>query len=122
MSDIKLSELTSEIELSNGDFQLTESVDAIRQHLSQRLRTFLGEWFLDTTTGVPYYEKILVKNPIAQVIEETLVTVILGTPGVLELTSLELDLDGATRTLRVDFSVRSTDGPINFSELLPVGG
>ena len=84
MSDIKLDESTGDLELDTGDLQLTTGADAVRQHLQQRLRTFRGEWFLDLSTGVPYYQDILKKNPNPLVVDGVLKDAVLSTPGVIE--------------------------------------
>ena len=56
MADLKLNEDTGDLEITNNDLSLTYGVDSRRQHLEIRLRTFLSEWFLDTTVGVPYVQ------------------------------------------------------------------
>lgn len=117
MSDLKMSESTNDLELVNGDLALTANDDAIRQHIVQRLRTFLGEWFLDLSVGVPYFQDVLVKNPNVQVVDGVLKQTILDTPGVIELMTFELDFDAGTRKLKVDCSVRTQNGMIDFKEL-----
>lgn len=56
MSDLKLG-VDGDLEIKNGDLLLTTSDDAVRQHLQQRLRTFLGEWFLDLDVGIPFFQR-----------------------------------------------------------------
>ena len=118
MSDLKLSQTTNDLELLNGDLQLTSSDDAIRQHIVQRLKTFLGEWFLDLSVGVPYFQEILKKNPNAQVVDGIFKQTILDTPGVVELLEFELDFEAASRKLKVNCSIRTQDGVIDFSQVV----
>ena len=112
MSDIQLDTLTNDISLSGGDLQIVLLDAAIRQSLLQRLRLFLGEWFLATDKGVPYYQSILVKNPNLDLIQATLLTVIRTTPGITDVTEFEFGYDNASRNLSVEFNARSTNGTI----------
>lgn len=120
MSDLRLDQTSGDLLITNADLELTEKSDAVRQHVQQRLRAFLGEWFLDTSVGVPYYQDVLKKNPNPQIVAGVFQNEIIQTPGVLELLDFEFDFNNALRTLRLDFSVRVTEGVINFSELVGV--
>lgn len=115
MSDLRLNSLTYELDIENGDLILTTGADAVEQHLRQRLWFFLGEWFLATDQGVPYFQSILGQKlnlgSVSAILQETILT----TPGVIELLSFELDFDNATRELSLDFAVRTSDGDIDFS-------
>ena len=51
-----------DVQIVNGDLQLVGAGPAILQHILQRLGIFLGEWFLDNTIGVPYFQQVLVKT------------------------------------------------------------
>lgn len=121
MSDLKLDSDTGDLLLVNGDLILTSGADAIRQHISQRLKSFAGEWFLDLDSGLPYYRDILVKNPNAPAVAGLLQEEIIKTPGVLELQDFNLNLDRATRSLKVSFNVL-VDGNfvLKFDEALGV--
>lgn len=118
MSDLQLDD-TGDLEVVGNDLVLTVGVDAIKQHLKQRLQTFLEEWFLDKRIGIAYYQYILKKNPDAIIVDSLLKAEIVNTPGITELTRFSLDLDKSTRILTVAFSAKSTGGPINFSEVIP---
>lgn len=115
MSGIKL-DINGDIDITDGKFSLTTGVDAIAQRLKQRLGLFLGEWFLDKSRGLPYIQQILVKNPNPTVIDSIFKNEILSEVAVKELTSFELDLDEPTRLLTVNFSAKTDDGPLDFSE------
>ena len=118
MSDLQLDD-AGDVEVVGNDLVLTTGVDAIKQHLKQRLQTFLEEWFLDKRIGIAYYQYILKKNPDAIIVDSLLKSEIVNTPGITELTRFSLDLDASTRILTVAFSAKSTEGPINFSEVIP---
>ena len=58
MMDLRLQD--RDIEFHNGDLVLCDDdTEAIAQALSIRLKTLKGEWFLDTSLGVPYLTEIL---------------------------------------------------------------
>lgn len=107
----------SDLLITNGDLILSQGSDAVRQHIMQRLRMFAGEWFLNLSEGVPYYQNILIKNPNPDVVDGLLKNVILSTPGVDELLNFEIDYDASLRKLTVDFSVRVLDTIIDFENL-----
>lgn len=121
MSDLKLDPDTGDLFFENGDLVMTSGPDAIRQHISQRLKSFAGEWFLDLDSGLPYYRDILVKNPNTPAVAGLLQEEIVRTPGVLELTDFNLNLDKGSRTLKVSFNVL-VDGNfiLKFAEALGV--
>lgn len=119
MSDITIDSATGDIELIGNDLSLTTGVEAIQQHLSQRLKTFLNEWFIDKRIGIPYFEHVLKKNFDPTIIDTVFKREIITTPGVLELLRFEADLDKSTRTLEISFRARTSEGVINFSEVLP---
>jgi hypothetical protein len=115
MADLKLSN-TWDLDLYDGDLVIIEDDDALRQFLKQRLQMFLGEWFLDVSKGVPYFQQIMVKKPSFEAVDSIFKTQILETPGILELESFELDYIGENRTLTLSFRAKSTEGVIDFNE------
>lgn len=119
MADLKMTD-DGDIQIDGGSLSLVTGVDGIRQDLIQKLRTFLGEWFLDLSDGVSYYQNILIKNPSPQVVESLLQDRILSTPGVIEILSFNLDYDPVLRKLTGAFEVRSEEGIINY-DLLNIG-
>jgi hypothetical protein len=105
MSDLKIDPDTGDLLIESGDLVMTKEADAIRQHISQRLKSFAGEWFLDLDAGLPYYRDILVKNPNTLVVSGLIQEEIIKTPGVIELRSFEFVHEKATRALTVKFEV-----------------
>lgn len=101
-----------DLELVDGNFVILDGSRLVRQTLLSRFRFFLGEWFLDTREGVPYYRDILVKNPDEEIVRSVFRQVLEGTPGVLEILSFNIVYDDKDRTIRFSFEVRSTDGVI----------
>lgn len=104
---------------NNFDLPLVSGIDQISQNLNIRLRFFLGEWYLDTTVGVPYYQFFFVKNPNRIQVETFLKDEIIRTPGVIELTSFSSDFKGTTRDFSVKFSAQTESGETAIEATLP---
>ena len=126
MSDIALVVATHDLLDENGNFvgddlTLTTGVEAIAQHLRQRLKIFFGEWFLDRRKGVAYIEQILVKNPNPFVVDAILKATVVQTPGVTELLDFKLEADTVTRQLVFTFKAGTIEGGVvNFSEVIGI--
>jgi hypothetical protein len=118
--DLLLDESTWDLVTDATDLKLVDGADAVRQHLAQRLKTFLGEWFLDQRIGVPYLQQVLVKNPDPVVLDSVFKAEIIHTPGIVELLSFDLGIDAGARRLQVASTVVASDGEsLSFNEVLP---
>lgn len=115
--DLMLDPDTHDLYLFGGDLSLVRDAAAIRQEVDNRLRFFLGEWFLDITVGVPYLQTILVKNPNLAAIRTVLRDEILRTVGISSLTTLDLEYDPSERTLLVTWSATTDLGELVESEV-----
>ncbi len=117
MEDLKL-DIAGDLALtSTGDLATVDGLDAVTQRLRFALQHFKGEWTLDEAFGVPWFQDVLKKNPNPVVIDAVLKQVILATPGVLALESLDLDWDRARRRLTVRFSALTTSGRVKGLEV-----
>lgn len=96
----------------NGRFLRAAGPALIRQRLAARFDFWLGEWFLNTLEGVPYYRDVFGKNPNLDTIRSIFRQVILTTPGVLSIRRFDLVFDSAERTLRFNFEAIVTGGSI----------
>lgn len=104
----------NDIQIDNNNLTLVEGREEISQVLRQRLRVFLGEWFLDSREGIDYYGEVLKKAPDPGQVDALFKNEILTSPGVVEL--IEFDLDIVGRQLQLKFIARTEDGIINFDE------
>lgn len=107
----------------SGDLILTADAESggnnpVEQDIVQRISMFLGEWFMDNTQGTPWFQQILVKNPDQSNIDGIFRNIILGTPGVVSLTSYQFTADTAKRTLSVKYSALTTSGKVNYNGVL----
>ena len=110
MSDIQMDLDTNDLLLLGGDIQIVRGSDAINQDLQQTLQVWLGEWFLDTTVGIPFKQQILVKNPNLDVIQATLLDAAQNVPGVSEIDDFQFAYDSTSRSLAVSITVKTTNG------------
>ncbi|CAN7388183.1 hypothetical protein [Neorhizobium sp. LjRoot104] len=84
---------------ADGNLAVVTDALAVGQHARQRLQTFAGEWFLDTTCGVPWLDDILGRSYDPALAESVVKAELLGTDGVEEITSFSVSFDRATRGL-----------------------
>lgn len=119
LRDLAIDLDSGELQLDGGDLKGAYGVASIQQHVCMRLRTLLGEWFLDTSRGVPYFEQVLTKNPSNSVLAQVFREAILSTVGVSSLLQLDLSVDTRERTLMVSFKADTDLGEITGA--VPVG-
>ena len=85
---------TGDLVLTNHNLSLVTDVSACAaQKLANRFLLLLGEWFLDTRIGLPYYQSIAVKNPNLKVLQALFTQVVLSVPGIQSIQSLLLSLN-----------------------------
>jgi len=108
--DIRLTE-DGDIDFVNGDTVVTTSyAESVQQRIIVRLRTFLGEWFLDLNYGVPYFQTILSKGTSKQTIDMILQQTILETEGVLNITTFSSEINPNTRDYKMTFVAKLDNG------------
>ena len=85
----------------------------VAQLVKCRLLTLFGEWVLDDTIGLPWYESIFTKQVRVSDIESAVANIIRGTEGVQQLLSIDIDADFRTRQLNISFVAISDYGDIS---------
>lgn len=118
MKDIALDPLTHDLAFIDQSVAFVENVDFVIQKLKIKLQFFLGEWFLDTAVGVPFYSDILIKNPNFPDIENILKATILEVDGVNEILEFKSEFSRSIRKLDVTFKVNTDYGEVEFSETI----
>jgi len=90
--------------------------EATRQRLTSRLRLILGEWFLDTDAGIPWWQPedsgvrpIMGGRPDFAYTEALVKAAILGTDGIATLRSFSMSFDSSTRRLTIQATVTTVD-------------
>jgi hypothetical protein len=111
IGDVYLDPSTSQCRLTNS---LSEWV---QQELYTRFKFFQGEWFLDRTLGLPWFQQILgIKNSpllVQSILRQTISTC----PGVAAVIAFQPAFSGRAMTLV--FACRLTDGSTLDSKTLP---
>lgn len=122
MTQVRLND-DGDVDTSNNRFSLTQhnSDEEIALRLMQRLKFFFGEWFLDVSAGVPWFQIIFEKSTSPDIIEGILKDTIIGTEGVITLDRwVPLDYDPKTRLVKVVFDVTTINGnTLYINEVLP---
>lgn len=95
-----------------GRATFVDGAERVAQQVKVTLLAFLGEWFLDTTFGVPYFESILVKDPDRASIEAILRARIQAVPGVERVRRLGLEIERELRILRVSYEADTAAGRV----------
>ena len=101
---------SNDIIINHGVVQLVESSAEAIQNVRSVLLYYLGEWFLSTNTGVPYFQEIFKKPADLAKIESILKTEIIQSHEIKSLESFSLDYDSNTRLLSADFSATTEEG------------
>ena len=110
--DIQLDRSTHEVHIdqTTGDIQLVDGAARVGQQTKITLLLFLGEWFMDTSFGVPYFEDVLVKNPRWGTVNAVLRARIGDVPDSGRIRRLTLDFNRSTRELSVTFEEETALG------------
>jgi hypothetical protein len=109
----------SDLHLVGGDAEILgdgDELEATAQEVRSRLLLFRGSFFGNLREGVPWYQEILVKGPNVPRIREILRQAILTHPAIVDVLSLVITTDRATRAATVTWSARTVDGRIVRSE------
>ena len=78
MFDLKLNKGTHDLLLENNDISYTsKDIDWVIQKIKIELQFFFGEWFLDNSLGFQWLEKVLIKNPNLNEVDDMIKLVIL---------------------------------------------
>ena len=113
--DIKLNDETGDVLLSTTatittPIFTTTTSENLAQRLKIRLQTFKGEWFLDGTIGIDYFNQIAGKNRSKAAVDAIIQAEILKENEVLQITAYSSVVDKTTRKITIQFTVRTVDG------------
>lgn len=98
---------------SNYQLAVTETFEAlVAARIRARLRTVLGEHFLNRELGVPYFEEVLVKNPDTNRVNNLLISEMVAVPGVQKVLEFDSTFDRASRVFNIRFKVLVTTGAV----------
>lgn len=95
----------------NGECPTTgDRVDVVIQRLYIRLRTFLGEWWLNVEYGVPWLERILGQKGNKSTVDMVIQEQILAEAGVAQISYFTSSYDNPSRTYSCSFRVKTITG------------
>lgn len=117
MIDIAVDQKINDIIFQDFDFVLYDELNEIMQNLSIRLKFFLGEWYLDITQGLPYYQIIFSKNANLIQVESLIKNEILNTRGITEIIDFQSDYEPRGRIFSVKFTAKSISGEPIYKEM-----
>ena len=112
MIGFMLNPQTNDIEAVGGKIKLLSTVqESVRQRLSVKLRTFQGEWFLDTTYGVPYrgLNGIIGGKKSKAEVDAIFISIINDEPEVQRIISFDSTYNAINRRYDLNFDVRVAD-------------
>lgn len=101
---------TDDLYLVNGRIARASGNEAIRQGIITRLRTFMGEYYLDQNYGLPYYQKFFSKPTNIQFFDSIVKKNILAVSGVSKILSYQSNVIPSSRTYQITCSVEDDDG------------
>jgi len=110
---------------ANGDYSggrgqgnfLINSPSCVAQSVLTRLRLWAGEWFLDTTEGTPWLQKVLGKSS-KLVYDIAIRTRVLGTQGVSSIENYSSTLDTTKRKLSLSMTINTIYGQAQIETVL----
>lgn len=109
------------------DLQLnTPGLEAVGQRITITLNTFLGEYFLNTEFGAPWFQTVFRKGVSKNLIDTQIKNVIVAVPGVLQILQYSSSINNTLREMSISFKARVEEGvidqTINLDDLIQTGG
>lgn len=121
--DLLLDPITNDLVFVNGKATVTQTQsEIVTQRLKITLSTFLGEWFLDTSIGVPYFQQIFGKGRTKSAVDVIFQRIIANDPGVIEIRNFSSVLDSGGRGYSMVFTVRVANDVVTAPITFSIGG
>lgn len=121
--NLYLDAVNYDLTLSNFQLRLTDNLtEYMSQKIENVLSTFAGEWFLDFSIGLPYFDRILIKTADLNDVRNIFLIAITGIPEVEEIISFDTDFIVGTRKYTIDFKVKVKDLDTPVEGSIPIGG
>ena len=99
----------------DNKLQTVSGLDEMRQIIENAINSFQGEWFFNLNQGIPYFQRIFVKNISMLEVEMIFIDYISNLKGVVDILEMNMDFDGASRALTIKTTIKTTDGVLDFS-------
>lgn len=114
-----LQDSAGDLVIQDNSLQIVEGIVEIAQRVTQRLRTFYGEWRLDQTIGVRWLQEILKKNFNPTIRDSLLKSEITGTPGITGIEKYKFEVDNTTRAGTLNFQAKTIEGNLTTEVTVP---
>jgi hypothetical protein len=109
-----------DLDCSGYDLKLASGVQRVAQQVEIKLRSFLGDWFLDLDYGTPWFQRILgVKPANLGDAEAAIRAAALEVDGLLSVDLFELDYLPEERRARIRIQATSEAGPLDLTVEAP---
>lgn len=113
MKDIAVNPSSNEFLRKNRGFRLTEDdLEYIAQKVRAAISMHLGEWYLDTSLGVPYIPDFGNKAEHRPLMEAMIQKRILAVSGIKRITSFESEVNSSLRTITIKFVAITDHGEL----------
>ena len=116
-----LMDATNDLAIVNNTMVFTPNQEILsRQEVQITLSMFRGEWFFDTTFGVPYLAndnnpiQLLSKDSSKQAIDNAIRDAVLRRDGIISIASYTSVFNDVNRTLDVQLTAVTESGTITF--------
>lgn len=96
---------SGDMTFGQGLANFAKASEACAQNVTTRLKLILGEWFLDTSAGVPYVETIFKEHVPQQLVEAQFKQTILETTDVQTLNSFSMTLNHKDRNASISVGI-----------------
>lgn len=103
MSQFAIDTVSGELIRRNGSFVRVTGAQEVLQHVHIRLRLFRGECLYNETLGVRYFGLVFEPGTPPERVEGEISDQILGTPGVVSVDDLDLEVDTEARRGEIDW-------------------
>lgn len=103
--------------LEGGTLSVATGADFVVQKIRTLLLAYRGEWYLNTDSGVPWFQTILTNPTDVEENESILKRVILTPRGVTSITEFTATFDEQERDMTVVFRVDTIYGPSGIEEV-----
>ena len=100
MIDMRL-DANHDIDITNAQAWLITGDDEVAQDVDHSLQLFLGESFMDPSDGLPFFDRILVRNVNEADVFQIYQSYILARPGIATVDDLQLERNRETRELDI---------------------
>lgn len=110
MKSIKI--VNNDFVLTGGRHETVESKEALKQNLLNRIKLWLGEFEIESNSGIDYINLLNQDNLLDERFRIAVRNSILAESHILKINKLETSFDKSTREYSVEFSVESELGLI----------